>query len=85
MGVMGFLVYLFLADSPEIVGCQERPAVPSRSTSDYRRVEHEGDSDGSEPDIADIVIGQQVRRGYICRLSLINIPKLTNNNNSPCN
>lgn len=82
MGVMGFLVYLFLVDSPEIVGCQERPAVPSRSTSDYRRVEHEGDSDGSEPDIADIVIGQQVRRMKrrcctSCPLSLINIPQLT--------
>lgn len=64
MGVMGFLVYLLLVDSPEIVGCQERPVVPSRRSTEYSRVEQQGagDSDGSEADDAPIVIGQHVSR-----------------------
>lgn len=66
MGVMGFLVYLFLVDSPEIVGCQSRNTPPpSRSSSNvanYQRVEQPVDSDGSEPDASDIIVGEQVKR-----------------------
>lgn len=60
MGLMGFIIFLFLADAPEIVGCQERPAPPRRVPSDYRRVEEQGDANDSEPDDANIVIGEQV-------------------------
>lgn len=60
MGVIGFGVYLFLVDSPEIVGCQERE-VPSRpAPSDYRRLEDQGDMNDSDPDDANIIIGEQV-------------------------
>lgn len=32
MGVVGFIMFLFLVDSPDIVGCQEQEAVSSAST-----------------------------------------------------
>lgn len=61
MGVMGFFVFLFLVDSPEIVGCQERPPAPtSRRSADYSRVENGDESDGSQADDAPIIIGQHV-------------------------
>lgn len=60
MGIMGFVVYLFLVDAPEIVGCQERPPAPPRRSADYSRMENQEHSDGSEADVADIVMGQQV-------------------------
>lgn len=39
MGVCGFLMFLFLVDSPEIVGCQERESRRSSAASSYRSVE----------------------------------------------
>lgn len=32
MGIVGFIIFLFLVDSPEIVGCQEQEAISSAST-----------------------------------------------------
>lgn len=61
MGIMGFVVYLFLADSPEIVLCQERPPEATRRSSEYTRNDEENDSSGSEPNDANIIIGQQVK------------------------
>lgn len=67
MGVMGFLVFLFLVDSPDIVGCAvtERQETSARVTTDYQQIGHQEDSDGSYTDDTNIVIGQQVswRRG----------------------
>lgn len=62
MGIAGFFVFLFLVDSPEIVNCQEPPTLSSTSRryTDPRRLENQTDSDGTEPDSADIVIGEQV-------------------------
>lgn len=60
MGVMGFFVYLFLVDSPEVVGCQPRPEPSPSISGDYRPVDQQ-DSDGSYTDDTNIVIGHQVR------------------------
>lgn len=46
MGICGFIIFLFLVDSPEIVGCQERVSDVSRSNSNpnYHSIE-EGTND----------------------------------------
>lgn len=61
MGLVGFGIFLFLVDSPEIVGCQEctTPHVERRGT--YNRVECGSMSDdGSDVDDTDIIVGEQV-------------------------
>lgn len=70
MGIFGFIMFLFLVDSPEIVGCQERlPAatVERRSSGAYNRIEKGvGETGGGESgcssdvDDSDILIGEQV-------------------------
>lgn len=68
MGIAGFLIFLFLVDAPELVGCQERE--PTGSAADkragaYSRIEagDGGDSaDTSDVDDTDILIGEQVNR-----------------------
>lgn len=49
MGVCGFILFLFLVDSPDIVGCQERSTTEPRRTSvpNYHSIE-EGSSGGDE-------------------------------------
>lgn len=61
IGIGGFVMFLFLVDSPEIVGCQERqPGTQERRTA-YNGVESGNGSGGSsEVDDTDIVIGEQV-------------------------
>lgn len=53
MGICGFILFLFLVDSPEIVGCQERDSRRSSSAS-YRSVEeggaHRSDTDDGYAD-----------------------------------
>lgn len=66
MGVCGFVMFLFLVDSPEIVGCQEQHQLqlPTHHVaaggggSGGRRAS--GGSSGSEVDDTGIVIGEQV-------------------------
>lgn len=54
-------MFLFLVDSPEIVGCQECATPHVERRSNYSRVECGFASDGeSDVDDADIVIGEQV-------------------------
>lgn len=71
MGIFGFIMFLFLVDSPEIVGCQERmPAATvdrRRSSGAYSRIEKGGGETGggesgcsSDVDDSDILIGEQV-------------------------
>lgn len=60
MGLVGFGMFLFLVDSPEIVGCQEciTPHVDRRGA--YGRVESGSLSDGdSDVDDTDIIVGEQ--------------------------
>lgn len=60
MGVVGFIMFLFLVDSPEIVGCQEQEAISSVSTRrtsttsncKYRSVEAGLDKMNVDQDIA---------------------------------
>lgn len=62
MGMVGFGMFLFLVDSPEIVGCQElsTPHVERRGGA-YNRVECGSMSDdGSDVDDTDIIVGEQV-------------------------
>lgn len=62
MGIMGFVMFLFLVDSPEIVGCQERTVLADRRGA-YSRIESGNSVDSgnsSEVDDADITIGEQV-------------------------
>jgi len=61
MGIVGFGMFLFLVDSPEIVGCQEctTPHVERRGA--YNRIECGSLSDdGSDVDDTDIIVGEQV-------------------------
>lgn len=50
MGVCGFLMFLFLVDSPDIVGCQERESRRSSASSTYRSVEEGTHAHGSGSD-----------------------------------
>lgn len=62
MGLVGFGMFLFLVDSPEIVGCQDSvtPHAERRGGS-YSRVECGSMSDGeSDVDDTDIIVGEQV-------------------------
>lgn len=60
MGIVGFIMFLFLVDSPDIVGCQEQEAISSVSTRrtsttsncKYRSVEAGLDKMNEEQDIA---------------------------------
>lgn len=61
MGLVGFVMFLFLVDSPDIVGCQEvaTPHVDRRGP--YSRAECGFSSDGdSDVDDTDIIVGEQV-------------------------
>lgn len=49
MGIVGFIVFLFLIDSPELVGMQHEVSALSAEVSTNRRIE-DSDSDG-EPDV----------------------------------
>lgn len=49
MGICGFILFLFLVDSPDIVGCQERDSRRNSISSNYRAIE-EGAS-GSDEEI----------------------------------
>lgn len=62
MGLVGFGMFLFLVDSPDIVGCQECVTTPVDRRSSYSRVESGGAmSDGdSDVDDTDIIVGEQV-------------------------
>ncbi|XP_059613995.1 glucose-6-phosphate exchanger SLC37A2 isoform X2 [Phlebotomus argentipes] len=57
MGVCGFILFLFLVDSPDSVGCTERHA--ERRRDQYSRVESNDSTDDSEPDDTDIIVGEQ--------------------------
>lgn len=49
MGVCGFILFLFLVDSPELVGCQERDSRRPSTSSSYRSIEDGGSgSDGAD-------------------------------------
>lgn len=64
MGIMGFVMFLFLVDSPEIVGCQERVVPPVDRRGAYSRIEAGNSADSgnsSDVDDTDITIGEQVR------------------------
>lgn len=39
MGICGFIMFLFLVDSPDIVGCHERESRRNSATNSYRSVE----------------------------------------------
>lgn len=50
MGIVGFIIFLFLIDSPELVGMQhEVTASNPESASNYRRIDDSDESD-AEPD-----------------------------------
>uniref|UniRef100_A0A1L8DDU5 Sugar phosphate exchanger 3 n=2 Tax=Nyssomyia neivai TaxID=330878 RepID=A0A1L8DDU5_9DIPT len=67
MGICGFILFLFLVDSPDSVGCAERCTEPRRRDQ-YSRVENaDSPSEDSEPDDADIIVGEQEVSGSIVR------------------
>ncbi|KAJ6644305.1 Glucose-6-phosphate exchanger SLC37A2 [Pseudolycoriella hygida] len=61
MGIVGFGIFLFLVDSPEIVGCQESTTPHVQRRNVYNRVECGSVSDdcGSDVDDTDIIVGEQ--------------------------
>ncbi|KAJ6649051.1 Glucose-6-phosphate exchanger SLC37A2 [Pseudolycoriella hygida] len=58
MGMVGFGLFLFLVDSPEIVGCQEASHVQRQSV--FNRIECESDDDRSDVDDIDIIVEEQI-------------------------
>lgn len=58
MGICGFIMFLFLVESPEIVGCNA--ASPNRRDQ-YRRIEAGTATLDSESDETDVLIRDQVR------------------------
>lgn len=59
MGICGFIMFLFLVESPEIVGCNAT-ATPYRR-QEYQRIEAGTASLDSESDETDVLIRDQVR------------------------
>ena len=64
MGVVGFIVFMFLIDSPELVGMQHEVNALNPEATTYRRID---DSDESDAEAADVPAnrgenGEQVRR-----------------------
>lgn len=53
MGICGFIMFLFLVDSPEIVGCQERES-RRPSTSSYRSIEDGTDDYNARQDRSEV-------------------------------
>lgn len=52
MGVVGFIIFMFLIDSPELVGMQhEVTASNPEAATNYRRIDDSEDSDGGDPDV----------------------------------
>ncbi|XP_055702115.1 glucose-6-phosphate exchanger SLC37A2 isoform X2 [Phlebotomus papatasi] len=67
MGVCGFILFLFLVDSPDSVGLTERN-MEARRRDQYSRVEsNDSPTDDSEPDDTDIVVGEQEVSGNVVR------------------
>lgn len=51
MGIVGFLIFMFLIDSPELVGMQhEVTASNSEAATNYRRIDESDESD-ADPDV----------------------------------
>lgn len=51
MGIVGFIIFMFLIDSPELVGMQhEVTALSTEAAMNYRRIDDSEESD-AEPDI----------------------------------
>ncbi|GAB0089583.1 glucose-6-phosphate exchanger SLC37A2 [Sergentomyia squamirostris] len=68
MGICGFILFLFLVDSPDSVGIGERHLGEPRRRDQYSRVEsNDSITDDSEPDDTDIVVGEQEVSGNIVR------------------
>lgn len=59
MGICGFIMFLFLVDSPEIVGCHAE--MNSSQRGQYRRIEAGTATLDSESDETDVLIRDQVR------------------------
>lgn len=71
MGVCGFILFLFLVDSPDSVGLTERN-MEARRRDQYSRVEsNDSPTDDSEPDDTDIVVGEQVQKPFNLLFDLI--------------
>ena len=59
MGVMGFVIFLFLVDSPEMIETHKRnTGLPNYRTDSNTRIESPSTSDNEE---TDVLIGEQVR------------------------
>lgn len=51
MGIVGFIIFMFLIDSPDLVGMQhEVNAANSESATNYRRIDNSDDSDAEADD-----------------------------------
>jgi MFS transporter, OPA family, solute carrier family 37 (glycerol-3-phosphate transporter), member 1/2 len=48
MGIVGFINFMFLVDSPELVGMQHEVTAPENAASNYRRIDDSDASDNEE-------------------------------------
>lgn len=64
MGFVGFVLFLFLVDAPEIVGCQVQQSTGGTLPTRYHGIAEDGHESGSggssEVDDSDIIVGEQV-------------------------
>jgi MFS transporter, OPA family, solute carrier family 37 (glycerol-3-phosphate transporter), member 1/2 len=65
MGVLGFVLFLFLVESPEIVGLNENgesEATGAERRGSYRRMESGRENDSGESDVDEADVGEQVSK-----------------------
>lgn len=62
MGAVGFLIFMFLIDSPDLVGMQHEVTASNPEVTNYRRIDDSDDSE-TEPDaMVRAENGEQVRK-----------------------
>jgi MFS transporter, OPA family, solute carrier family 37 (glycerol-3-phosphate transporter), member 1/2 len=69
MGVVGFIVFLFLVDSPDLVGMQHEVTASNPETStNYRRIDDSDESDAEQDALVRAESGEQVSSMLLCAL-----------------
>ncbi|CAO1327504.1 unnamed protein product [Diamesa tonsa] len=79
MGIVGFLLFVFLIDSPELVGMQHEVSTGSTEDSNYRRIDNDSDN---ESGIDDVLVTDQSPEQESSRVYNERTPMLGTSNNA---
>lgn len=72
MGLVGFLNFMFLVDSPELVGMQhEVTASNPEAASNYRRIDDSDESEAETDPLGRVENAEQVTPSSFCHAALL--------------